>query len=226
MGYESALYIVEKGDRDNKMETPIQLNEVDFSSLNETMRKLVLMAVSDGMGMWARLGYCANGAASLMDKGVQETDLDWDFINQILETGRDPYDFDIYEKPITSFKALNDARLLCIQNSILNMAWHERVCVDCGETFHINYSESNFFKEKGMVLPKRRRECRDYRKAHPGMKRPKSEKKDAIDFFGKEIFIAPLEERIKQVEDDRVRQRNTPTAMEIAMQKAKEEKGK
>ena len=51
----------------------------------------------------------------------------------------------------------------------------ERKCVDCGKLFHLSDGEINFFKSKGMELPKRCKECREARNPKKASARPNPE---------------------------------------------------
>ena len=57
-----------------------------------------------------------------------------------------------------------EARESCIDSSILNLAWQKRLCKDCGNTFFMDFSEVEFFRNKGLYLPKRCPKCRAKRK--------------------------------------------------------------
>ena len=73
------------------------------------------------------------------------------------------YDFNCYSR-ITTPEQFFEARESCIESSVFNLAWQKHICKDCGNTFFMNFSEVEFFRNKELHLPKRCRKCRELRK--------------------------------------------------------------
>lgn len=113
--------------------------------------------------MWMRLNLITNMLNQARNNGKTEKDIDWDKVNEYLTINVDEYDFNCFDR-IESFKALYEATMQCHESSILNMAWQKHKCKDCDTEFHMSYKEVHFYKDKELHIPKRCKDCRDYRR--------------------------------------------------------------
>lgn len=116
--------------------------------------------------MWMRFNYICNSINQALTNGLTEADIDWDKVNELLTTNRDEYDFNFFKR-IETVEQLVWARADCIAASLdsYDGIWQEHTCKDCGNTFVMSYNEVEFYKEKGLHVPKRCKACRNKRKA-------------------------------------------------------------
>ena len=142
------------------------ITQQDLEECNRKMREMFQKAEIETlqkMPMWMRFNYLGNKLSRALKDGVSNNDIDWDKLNHLLSDGRDEYDFNCYDR-ITTPEQFFEARESCIESSILNLVWQKRLCKDCGNTFFMDFSEVEFFRNKGLYLPKRCPKCRAKRK--------------------------------------------------------------
>lgn len=145
------------------------ITQQDLEECNRKMREMFQKAEIETlqkMPMWMRFNYLGNRLSRALKDGVTNNGIDWNKLNHLLSDNRDEYDFNYYDR-IATLEQFFEARDLCIEGSFLNRIWQKRLCKDCGNTFFMDFSEVEFFRNKELHLPKRRPKCRAKRK---GMK--------------------------------------------------------
>lgn len=142
------------------------ITQQEWEECNLKMREMFQKAEIETlqkMPMWMRFNYLGNKLSRALKDGISNSDIDWNKLNHLLSDGRDEYDFNYYDH-ITTPEQFFEARESCIESSILNGIWQKRFCKDCGSKFFMSFSEVDFFRNKGLHLPKRCRKCRELRK--------------------------------------------------------------
>jgi hypothetical protein len=115
--------------------------------------------------MWMRLKYLCNTVNQMYRKNLSDADVNWDKVNEILTRNVDEYDFNAFKR-IETADDLVYVHMMCAQISIIGGIWQEYICKDCGKEFAMTYHEVQFYKDKGLHIPKRCKDCRDKRKAN------------------------------------------------------------
>lgn len=147
--------------------------------------------------VWMRINMLSHMIASAKEKGVPESDIDWDKINRYLTENTDPADFNNFD-PIHSYQDFSEAGNASLMAQCDLTPWRREKCKDCGKVFYLYQLEIKSYLDKNLSIPKRCKMCRDKRK-------------------GKVVkpTVAPTPAPQKPVNND-----PEPTAMEIAMRKA------
>lgn len=125
--------------------------------LQEMMEKELL-----SFPMWIRLNYLCNQISMLLNDGYTEAIINWNKINELLTTNVDEYDFNFFKR-IENFQQLLSVAGDC-RCGPLDGFWQSHICKNCGKEFFMEYNEVQFYKEKGLRIPKRCKVCRDKRK--------------------------------------------------------------
>ena len=116
--------------------------------------------------LWMRMNWIANQMnKALLDKH-DESEFKWDFINEICTQDLDPFDYNMYKPAHTLNEFIYQKGDIVFASEGIG-PWHKHKCKDCGEEFYMTYNEVHFYKEKGLNLPKRCKECREKRKSNP-----------------------------------------------------------
>ena len=113
--------------------------------------------------MWMRLNYMASMVGKAIEDGHSESEINWNYINEVLADNVDPYDFNCFGK-IASVDDLMQAAMDSKTASLIG-AWQQHVCKDCGKVFYMSRDEVKFFEGKNLNIPKRCKSCRNKRKA-------------------------------------------------------------
>lgn len=90
--------------------------------------------------------------------------IDWDTVNKILHYPIDSDDYNIIPDKVTSLQQLYDLRSCINAGSADISPWQSHVCKSCGMKYYIYWGEVCFYKNRGFALPKRCKNCRDFRR--------------------------------------------------------------
>lgn len=138
------------------------MNEIQEASKIIQDMQLKVLTTSP---MWMRLNYLYNTISQMLNEGHTDADINWDNVNELLTTNVNEYDFNAFKRIETSDQLLIAASR-CQHASICeDYIWQEHTCKDCGEQFFMSRDEVDFYKRKGLHVPKRCKACRDKRKA-------------------------------------------------------------
>lgn len=130
--------------------------------VSEMMREIQIDALKK-LPLWLRMNWFAHQMnKTLLDKH-EETEFNWDFINEMCTNDLGQFDYNMYE-PVQTVEEFENQRFNVIAASEGIGHWHKHKCKDCGKEFYMDYSEVHFFEKKGLNLPKRCKECREKRK--------------------------------------------------------------
>ena len=135
-------------------ETNKKMTELFQQAEEETLRK---------MPLWMKMNYFVNKIVQAFNRGAKNEDIKWDYINEKCSKNLDIFDYNMYENVYTleDFEGQR-FNILCAAEGI--GTWHKHKCKDCESNFYMCYKEVQFFKDKGLSLPKRCPECRKKRK--------------------------------------------------------------
>lgn len=116
--------------------------------------------------LWMRMNWFSNQMnKAILDKH-EETEFNWDFINEMCTNDLGQFDCNMYE-PVQTVEEFEKQRFDIIAASEGIGVWQKHKCKDCGNEFYMDYSEVHFFEKKDLNLPKRCHECRTKRKFNP-----------------------------------------------------------
>lgn len=154
------------------------------------------------MSMFMRVRFIL-GSIVRNDKNLEDSDINWDKINEVLHYPTSDKDYNIIPEKVSSVQQLIDI------NDGINMAsidlgsWQVHKCKDCGGVFYLTYGEVMFYKNHDLAIPKRCSDCRHSRR------QSSSEAKRALGKDNK-----------PRVEPPQPRKDYSETAMEAAFRKA------
>lgn len=132
----------------------------------ETIQQAMRTLLNDSMKTLGRL-FRARAIYGMLlkinaeERGLDEQDVDWDFVNEILAAPANKYDYNILNK-VSSMSELEDLCNDIETASIFDdmQPWYRHVCKQCGEEFTMTRSQVAWYEKKGLDLPKRCRYCR------------------------------------------------------------------
>lgn len=127
--------------------------------------------------VWMRINMLSHKIAHAKEKEIPESDIDWNKVNHYLTVNTNPADFNNFD-PISSYETFYDAASASQMAGVDLIPWRREVCKDCGATFYLYQREIQYYLEKDLNLPKRCKDCRDYKRQN-GTKRPKTMKSPA-----------------------------------------------
>lgn len=135
-------------------ETNKKMTELFQQAEEETLRK---------MPLWMKMNYFVNKIVQAFNKGAKNENIKWDYINEKCSKNLDIFDYNMYENVYTleDFEGQR-FNILCAMEGI--GTWQKHKCKDCESNFYMCYKEVQFFKDKGLSLPKRCPECRKKKK--------------------------------------------------------------
>ena len=142
------------------------ITEQEWAETNRKMKELFAAVEEEFMRtrpIWMRLNLLANKVGTARGQGHTDADIDWGKINKYLKENVSEYDFNNFST-IKCTDDLLETKGRCITATVNVGAWQRRKCKDCGRIFYLMHSEVEFFKDKGLHVPKRCDECRDKRK--------------------------------------------------------------
>ena len=115
------------------------------------------------MPLWMRLNFFLNKVGQAIKDGHKNEDIKWGYINEMCTANLNQFDYKMYEN-VDSIEKLDKQRfnLICATEGV--GPWQKHRCKDCGKEFYMTYREVQFYKDKGLNLPKRCKECRAKRK--------------------------------------------------------------
>jgi len=94
---------------------------------------------------------------AFMDK-IDESQINWDKINEILFSSPLENDYNLCESVHTAEEVSH--LLMSIRESyILGGPWYKKTCKTCGEEFYLTKDEITYFVTKGLHVPKRCKNC-------------------------------------------------------------------
>lgn len=117
------------------------------------------------MPLWMRLNFYGNKLGRAINDGHEDKDIKWDYINEMLTKDLSIFDYNMFES-VRSWEEFCNLRFDVIAASEGVGPWHKHKCKDCGKEFYMQHNEVQFYKEKGLSLPKRCKECREKRKSN------------------------------------------------------------
>ena len=130
--------------------------------VSEMMREIQIETLKK-FPLWMRMNWFTNQMnKALLDKH-DESEINWDFINEMCTNNLDQFDYNMYES-VDTIERFKYQRFDVIAASEGVGPWHKHKCKDCGQEFYMTYKEVHFYKDKGLSLPKRCKECREKRK--------------------------------------------------------------
>lgn len=138
--------------------------------------------------LWMRF----NVLASWMENKNDES-IDWKKINQILHENTDEYDYNNYPEINTKDQFFKE-RSYCFDALADLFPYKKCKCKKCNDTFTMNFSEIEYFRERKLNAPKKCIYCRK------GIEKPKPVK-----------LVQIKQEKTEQIEK---------TAIQIALEKA------
>lgn len=138
----------------NIFNTEMQNKEVEPIQRVSNAIKAMSKAMIVDEPIETRLNYITNGMS-----GIEDKDVDWKAVNELLTTNVSKYDFNIIEDAV-SIRGIYDVRANNIAASLGLGAWQKHRCRECGEDFYMSKGEVDFFEKKSFDLPKRCKCCR------------------------------------------------------------------
>lgn len=141
------------------------MNNIEMEETNRKVRELfheTEVRTLKKMPLWMRLNYFINRVSQAIADGHTNEDIKWDYVNEMCTADLSPFDYNMFES-VSTIEELDGHRfnVLCAEQGI--GPWHKHKCKDCGNTFSMMFKEVNFYKEKGLHLPKRCKACRQKR---------------------------------------------------------------
>lgn len=144
-------------------------NKITKEQWEETNRKMqeffqqVEEETLKKMPLWMKMNYFSHKISQVIKKGAKDEDLKWDYINEKCSQNLDKFDYNMYDNVYTieDFEGQR-FNIICATEGIT--MWHKHVCKDCNQKFFMSYKEVEFFRNKGLSLPKRCKECRNKRR--------------------------------------------------------------
>lgn len=147
----------------------VEITKEEWQETNRKVRELFHDIATETLQkwpLWMRLNYFTNQInRALLEKHTQE-EINWEYINEMCTKNLDAFDYNMYE-PVDTVEQFEEQRfdIICASEGI--GLWHKHKCKDCGKEFYMTYKEVHFYKDKGLSLPKRCKECREKRKNNP-----------------------------------------------------------
>lgn len=114
--------------------------------------------------MWMRFNWLCNTINNQLARGHTEDEINWDKVNEILTTNVSEYDFNFFKRIDTINRLVFVASDCQVASLDSDGIWQEHICKDCGKPFIMEYGEVQFYKNKGLHVPRRCKACRDKRK--------------------------------------------------------------
>lgn len=151
--------------------------------------------------VWMRINILSHKIAHAKKKEIPESDIDWNRVNYYLTVNTNPTDFNNFD-PISSYRTFYDAASNSHMAVVDLFPWRREICKNCGATFYLYQHEIQYYLEKDLNLPKRCKDCRDYKRKN-GTERSKN-----------------MKNHTKMGKPNEFPHPTTTTTMEIAMRKA------
>ena len=130
--------------------------------VSEIMQKIQIETLKK-FPLWMRMNWFYNQMNRALLDNHEEIEFKWEFINEMCSKDLDLFDYNMYE-PVDTIERFEAQRfdVICASEGV--GPWHKHKCKDCGNEFYMTYKEVHFYKDKGLNLPKRCKECREKRK--------------------------------------------------------------
>jgi len=137
-------------DESKDIEDPVKRLQSAMSNYAEVILKT--------MPLENRCNYILNKLSSAIADNIDESQFNWDKINQILFNNPLDYDYNLCES-VHSIKELNELRMRIIESSVFDGPWYKIKCKNCKDTFYLSQGELNSYLKKGLQIPKRCKNC-------------------------------------------------------------------
>ena len=144
-------------------------NKITKEQWEETNKKISILLKQveeetlNKMPLWMKMNYFVNKIVQAFNRGAKNEDIKWDYINEKCSKNLDIFDYNMYENVYT-LKDFEEQRFNIICATEGMSTWHKHKCKNCESNFYMCYKEVQFFKDKGLSLPKRCPECRKKKK--------------------------------------------------------------
>ena len=107
--------------------------------------------------VWMRCNFLLNSISDTKN----QSDVNWTFINEVLNFQNDNYDFNLFEKveSIEDLKCVRDDAIVS-ETPEFNLPYFKKKCKQCGDNFILTRGEIDYFLDKKLNVPNRCKCCR------------------------------------------------------------------